>query len=234
MPGELSLRRPKGRQLFEIIEDYASRRDPGVALPSERELARHFGVGRMTVRNELDRLEARGLVERVRGRGTFVARPKISQTLALEEPGDSVDRQLLSQRTAVASEVVARHLELSPAASVVLIEELILAGGAPSAVERAFVSSELFPGFEGADLSRRSHREVLSRDFGVESVSVDQRGGPVLITGDDARLLNSAAGVAGFLLHQVARDSDDRAVEYARTLYRGDRYEVRSRVERSW
>jgi DNA-binding FadR family transcriptional regulator len=50
---------------------------PGEALPSERELATMFGVGRPTVQHALRLLEAERLVEARRGRlgGTFVLRP---------------------------------------------------------------------------------------------------------------------------------------------------------------
>ncbi len=46
---------------------------PGARLPTERELARHYGVGRNTVRRVLGNLESRGLIVRHVGRGTFVA-----------------------------------------------------------------------------------------------------------------------------------------------------------------
>src|SRR4051812_26378086 len=45
---------------------------PGDQLPPERELARRLGVSRMTVRQALAALAARGLLERGVGRGTFV------------------------------------------------------------------------------------------------------------------------------------------------------------------
>ncbi len=45
---------------------------PGTALPSERQLTEEFGVSRVTVRNALGRLEARNLVSRSAGRGTYV------------------------------------------------------------------------------------------------------------------------------------------------------------------
>jgi DNA-binding FadR family transcriptional regulator len=50
---------------------------PGEALPSERELAATFGVGRATIQHALRLLEADHLVETRRGRlgGTFVTRP---------------------------------------------------------------------------------------------------------------------------------------------------------------
>lgn len=50
--------------------------DAGEPLPSERALAKHFGVGRATIQAAVRMLEAAGLVESRRGRhgGTFVLR----------------------------------------------------------------------------------------------------------------------------------------------------------------
>lgn len=46
---------------------------PGSRLPTERELAQRYEVGRNTVRRVLGNLESRGLIVRHVGRGTFVA-----------------------------------------------------------------------------------------------------------------------------------------------------------------
>src|SRR5689334_6126968 len=42
--------------------------------PSEKELARSHGVSRITSMRALQNLERAGIVERIRGKGTFVAR----------------------------------------------------------------------------------------------------------------------------------------------------------------
>ena len=59
---------------------------PGESLPSERELAATFGVGRPTLQQALRLLEADRLVETRRGRhgGTFVAKPSEDE-LAMDE-----------------------------------------------------------------------------------------------------------------------------------------------------
>ncbi|MBX5469497.1 MAG: FadR family transcriptional regulator [Thermoleophilaceae bacterium] len=59
---------------------------PGESLPSERELAQMFGVGRPTIQHALRLLEADHLVEARRGRGggTFVSEPT-EDSLAMDE-----------------------------------------------------------------------------------------------------------------------------------------------------
>lgn len=54
---------------------------PGDILPSEHELCRYLGVSRTMVRQALGQLVNDDLVEWVRGKGTFVARPKTTEHL---------------------------------------------------------------------------------------------------------------------------------------------------------
>ena len=60
-------------QVREYVRALVDGAEPGTPAPSERELVQHFGVARMTVRQAIDALVAEGLLERVPGRGTFVA-----------------------------------------------------------------------------------------------------------------------------------------------------------------
>jgi DNA-binding GntR family transcriptional regulator len=53
----------------------------GDQLPTEDSLIARFGVSRITVRRAIQNLVSRGLVEIRRGKGTFVAAPKIIQDL---------------------------------------------------------------------------------------------------------------------------------------------------------
>ena len=46
---------------------------PGDKLPTEAELIEQFGVSRITVRSAIKEMEDAWLVERARGKGTFVA-----------------------------------------------------------------------------------------------------------------------------------------------------------------
>ncbi|MDN5913812.1 MAG: GntR family transcriptional regulator [Pseudonocardia sp.] len=59
------------REIAETIE--SGRLTPGRALPAQREMAEHFGVTLMTMRQALNLLVDQGLVNVNHGRGTFVA-----------------------------------------------------------------------------------------------------------------------------------------------------------------
>jgi len=56
---------------------------PGFRIPFEVELARHYGCSRMTVGRALEQLARRGLIERRRRSGSFVAWP-VAQSAVLE------------------------------------------------------------------------------------------------------------------------------------------------------
>jgi GntR family transcriptional regulator len=62
-------------QLSEILEQeiISGEWKPGDRLPSEPEISRHLGLSRTTIRQALGRLEQKGLIQRHKGRGTFVA-----------------------------------------------------------------------------------------------------------------------------------------------------------------
>jgi GntR family transcriptional regulator len=65
---------PLHHQVFLVLQDgiTESRYAPNEALPSEEELAKLFGVSRVTIRSAMEKLDALGLVERRQGVGTFV------------------------------------------------------------------------------------------------------------------------------------------------------------------
>ena len=114
-------------RIADRLEHAIGRRRPGSLLPSEREMAREYGINRLTARAALDELERRHLVSRRQGRGTFVAE-RIEYAVGLESPPswtDTVRRgggephsQTVSARMARATRDVAAALNLRAGASV--------------------------------------------------------------------------------------------------------------------
>ena len=70
-------------QLKQWVIEQIERGDlkPGDVIPSERELSERFEISRMTVRQALLELVIEGKLVREKGKGTYVASPKINQGL---------------------------------------------------------------------------------------------------------------------------------------------------------
>jgi GntR family transcriptional regulator len=239
LPDELSLDRGKGEQLHELLEAYIAKLRPGDLLPSERVLAERLGVARMTVRQEFERLTVQGLVRRQHGQGTFVAEPKLVQTDHVSSfsedmwaRGKTPGSRVISVRVQTADPVSAMRLQLRPEAEVVNIVRVRTGDGEPIALERTNLPADRFPGLEHADLSNASLYELVERRWHVRIDRAEQRISAVLPDAEDARLLEMSPKLPAFLIERVTRDADGGVIEFGRSLYRGDRYDVLMNVSR--
>lgn len=233
LPRRLTGSSPKGAQLRQILEGLLESLPPGSALPSERELADRYGVARMTVRGELDRLTAEGLAYRIQGRGTFVAEPRVAQAMALTSftedmraRGLEPSSKLLGRTVHAAGDALAHRLQVAPDARVVRVDRLRLADGAPLAVEQATLSLDRFPEAATADLAAGSLFELLERDWDAHPAEADQRVLAVAVQEPDTAHLGVPTGHPGLRFETLTRDDEGRPLYWAVSLFRADRYEI--------
>jgi GntR family transcriptional regulator len=214
----------------------------GDRLPPERELAGHYGVSLITVRRALSELVQQGRIERTRGRGTFVLRPRLERDIAsrasfadeMQERGLDPETRLISARPESASVAVAMALELEVGSPTVYLERLRLAGGEPYLLEQVHLPAERFPGLLASDLEHASLYELLATRYGTPVVRAREALEPVLLHAREARLLAQRRGAAALLVEGIAFTADDSPIEFGRTYVRGDRsrYYVERDVER--
>ena len=216
-------------QLADRIE--AGALAPGDRLPPERDLALALGVSRMTVRQALAALAARGLVERGVGRGTFVrdgARVDhdltrvAGFTAEVERQGLAAGARILSARACPAPDHVARALGLRPGADTLRIERVRLGGDRPLTLEDTTLPAALFPGLLERDLGGSLY--ALMRDaYDHGPASATERLEPVAARGHEAAALEVPEGAPLMLVERVAYDAAGTPVEFARDRHRGDR-----------
>lgn len=230
-----SLRRPLPAYL-RIEAELAARIHAGELpvdskLPPERELATILAVSRITVRQALGRLEQRGYVQRIQGSGTYVAEPKLRvdashlrgfYETALSQ-GAAPRSRLIAGSTPVASEHVRQALGLPPGARVHEIVRVRSIGGAPVVVETSFLPADLLPGFEDLDLEGSSIYALMAERYGIRGVRAVESLEAVAAGPSEAHLLELPVGSPLMLVERTAWDPEDRAIEHARDLYRGDR-----------
>jgi GntR family transcriptional regulator len=214
-------------QVREYVRSLVAGADPGTPAPSERELVQQFKVARMTVRQALDALVAEGLLERIPGRGTFVANSRVEHVPRLTGFAEEMQRRgmtpgsrTLLARMEAAGPGVARALEISLGDKVIHWQRLRLADAVPMCIEDAYLAAGLVPGLlENLpdSLYTELERRRLAPTWGEDSVDAGVAGEP------EARLLSVAPGHP---VLRVARRafSDRTAVEVSRSTYRGDRY----------
>jgi GntR family transcriptional regulator len=239
LPATLSRDRAKGTQLEEILEGLVVRLGPGGRLPSERQLAERFDIARMTVRGAIDGLIARGLLYRAQGQGTFVAQPRFAQSEALTSFSEDMRRRglrpgatVLGRDVVGADPGIAGRLEIAEGDPVVRFERLRTADGEPMALERAHLPLARFPGLDALDLTDTSLYDALRSNWDVAIHNAEQRVHAVLLEGRDAARLDVEPGQPALAFHRLTRDAAGLVIEYVVSLYRGDRYEVRTHLHR--
>lgn len=207
----------------------------GSQLPSERELAQRFNVSRMTARQALQALAQEGLTQSRVGTGTFVRSPKLDQELwtltsfseEMWRRGMTPSSTVRRARVVPVTEEVAKKLDIDPDAPIVQLDRVRLANDCPLAIEVCHLPHARCEGIlNDNDFSRVSLYEVLRREYGVLTVWADQTIQAGLSNEDERRALDLDESVPVLRLARVTYDEYDQPIEYVRSVYRGDEYQL--------
>jgi len=232
-------REPKYYRLKRHLTELTRTLPPGSPVPPERTLATDFETSRTTVRQALQELVVEGRLERQQGRGTFVALPKVTQALELTSytedmraHGVDPTSKVLALEYVKADELLASRLAVGLGARVLLLERLRRADGEPMAIERTFLSAARFPGLRARLARAESLYEVLDEHYGVHPEVADDTVETALASPAEAALLGVDTGLPLLLLSRHSFDHQGQPIEWARSLYRGDRYKFTARLTR--
>jgi GntR family transcriptional regulator len=215
------------QELLKQIEALA----PGEALPSERLLSVQYGTSRTTVRQAFQELVVEGRLQRVHGSGTYVSTPKIAQALQLTSytedmraKGLQPSSRLLDVGQVRADDFLAEKLQIAPGSRVVRLERLRMADGEPRAIETTHLSAARFPRLRQHVVRHGSLYAALAEVYGVELGAAEETIETALARPDEAALLETDVGSPMLMLSRHSFDTTGAPVEWARSVYRGDRY----------
>lgn len=203
---------------------------PLAQVPSETDLAEHFGVSRMTARKALDRLVADGMLFRQPGKGTFVAPTKIAHgasqglsfSAAMKAQGLSCETRVLEAEVVGAPSNVARALALPAGGQAIFLRRLRIVDGEPAAIHLSYMPSRLSALLDN-DLSG-SLSDLMSR-VGARVERSEDKVEAVLASGEEAQLLNVPEGSPLVLIRGTAYSAGNEPVRYTEALYPGGRWQ---------
>jgi len=221
-------------QLTGIIKDQISQKvwNPGEQIPGEPDLCKIYGVSRTVVRQALDEIESEGLIERRKGKGTFVAMPKISESLAQKLTGfyeDMVARgfkpvtQVLRQQILECNEKIAQYLEIAPGTQVIDIKRLRSVNDSPVQVVTSYIPYSLCPKLAEVDLTNRSLYEFLETECGLFIARGRRYIEAVAASEVDAKYLQVERGAPLIQLESISYLENGTPVEFYHARHRGDR-----------
>lgn len=224
--------RPKHAQLSDALSELATRDlGPGTAIPSERELMATYDVSRATVRKAIDGLVASGLLHRIQGKGTFVARPRVESRLHLASFTEDMRRRGLTPSTRLMRvdeerppAEIARTLRLGARGTAWRIDRVRLADGQPMAIEQGWYPRALLPDLDTEDLTGSLYTLFAER-YGLVIDGAEQTLWGEAAEGATARRLEAPVHTPLLVFRRVS-SAAGRPVEHVVSRYRGDRYQV--------
>lgn len=210
----------------------------GTQLPNEAKLCEMLGVSRITIRHALRNVEESGLLRREHGRGTFVrtstvtagVRGLTSFTQEMADRGLVVGSRVLEMVELPASLEVASALEIAEGEPVVKVRRLRAGNNQPIGIQNAFMPATRVPGLVDIGEQVPSLYALLKTRFGIAPQVAREIYRVGVVSSEDAELLEVDVGSPAFIVQRITSDGHG-PFEYTVSTMRGDRYEIRSRLQ---
>ena len=211
----------------------------GEKIPPEAELEKEFNVSRITVRKAVDNLVQDGLLKKQRGIGTIVTKNLIRDevhslegfTEKMEKKGRKVSSIILGIDRLVPPNPIANALRLGAGAEVLRVIRLRMVDGIPLAVFNTYIPLSL--GISEYEDFSHSLFDVYAK-HGIKPHYSDRSMHAVMVDGQTAHMLQMKDSLVALQMNYCTFDDQDRPIEYAEGIYRGDLYYYKMRVYRTF
>jgi GntR family transcriptional regulator len=224
-------------QLKEIFHDKIENEElkEGDMIPSENELQQIYGVSRATVRKAIELLVYEGLMDKKKGKGTFVKRRKIEEELPVlksfteEMSGRDAYKEVLSMAYIKAPAAISSRMKLPPDESVFSLKRLMVVDGMPLGILHSYIPARFGLSLE-EDYAKSLYR-ILEKK-GIRLKEAEQTIEVRMATREEIRLLKLEVPLPTLVIKRLAYSVNQEPVEYVKGVYRGDRYRYNFKLTR--
>lgn len=231
----LSDKIPLNFQIAQVLRERINRGElaPGDRLPTEIEMAKHFGVSVITVQHALKDLSASGLITRHRRRGTFVSIDRPAQVQPQQSDALSLmfsdkfggDTQILSKGIVPRPDRLKRVFPNH--ATLLHIRRVVVRARIPWSYASIFLLPEFADRVTQPMIKRypmfRLLREKLGLNFHNVTINLDARPAGLEV----AHILKIDTLAPVMAMNATLFDDNKRAINFLESFYRGDTFSFR-------
>ncbi|MBU2703087.1 GntR family transcriptional regulator [Sporomusaceae bacterium BoRhaA] len=205
----------------------------GDMISTEEQLGELYGISRMTVRHGLSLLAEAGLIETIKGKGTFVHPPRLNQFL-IDLPS-TADRSEQYRYKLLEVKFVrdnnnryVQELGLAPNAKVILLKRILYKNDIPVAIENKYLSYLRGTPLLEVQLEYADFPEVVAKHQETVPVRNEMIITVDVITPDQAELLQIEPNVPALMIKQVIYSKDDKPLGISHMVCNKDRFQLKA------
>lgn len=200
---------------------------------TEGEMCNCLNVSRTTVRQAMDQLVAEGLIVRYRGKGSFIASPKLHRqinylynfTENMHELGITPSSRILTASIEIAVELIRDKLKLPASQSKLFhLRRLRCADSKPILLEDTFIPYYLCEGIETVDFSKNSLYQVLSQRYSLNLYHATETIEAIVLGKIEAAQLECKPKSAGYRITRISNLDSGYPFEFTQSVTKADRY----------
>lgn len=215
---------------------------PNSTLPTESMLCAQYEVSRITVVRALRDLEAEGLITRVQGKGSLVAKPARLDNLSeiagfsrtVTRAGKSTRSRVLSVDVLEQSQELANtfNLPLNEQITFMRIRRLRYVDDTPSVIMNTIVQEALGRRMLEHDLEHASFYQLYEELLGLPVIRNEVSLTPVVANKEIASLMEVKPGSAHFLFQGLSFLEGNVPVELCLAIFRGSMFYFSTNIYR--
>ena len=224
-------------QLKEILKEKIETGElkPGDLLPSERELKEKYQISRPTIRQALNELVNDGLVYREKGKGTYVAKPKINYGFIqkfttfyddMKEKGFNTKTRVIKLEVKSGRKALAKKLNIEANDKIIIINRLRFVKGEPIVSVMNHIPYKLCPQLVEEDLKDKSLYRIMADKFDIVPYRAQITLEPIVAEEFDSELLDINVGAPMQLMQNITYTRDGTVMDYFESRFRGDKGKV--------
>lgn len=215
--------------LLELIEKDELKE--GDIIPSENELSKTYFVSRMTAKKAIDNLTIKGLVERIKGKGTFVIGKKKIElplnrlrgfTQKVKEVGLIPKNIVPILEKRKADKKIAELLEIEENEEVWYIERIRQIDDTPAVFEQSYIAVSILPKLTKEELLSSKFEYI--REMGLEINDSDREISAEIPNDYIAAALRLKRNEPILLAECITYLKDGRVLEYSTIFYNQKKY----------